>query len=316
MKRSVFVLLLLCAFVLCGCEQYETVEGIELPFTEGEIETVETYSYTDTPTGAIKKTVTDRETIRYLYETLSGIPMQTGPIEAKTGADVSCFRFNLTDGSAFEVIYEGYGVKDGLLSFPSLGKTYHVRADINGVWANLSGEALPAEPSEVPQPLDLERTPESQAPTAIEYTDSPEISNPEPGEIITESFSASDIVLIPDTDDAAYETLNFTGCGYLEPYSTGTEYALSEGTYSINVQVCAWSTSTDPICIGFYDLDTGVGTAQVFTGGLIQSEDGSGSVSISFDLDTGRYLVYVRNMADRNITSGLMRYTVSQSIGR
>lgn len=72
--------------------------------------------------------------------------------EEASGASLTSFRFNLTDGTCYELIYVGNGVKDGVLKSPTAGFMYFIPADVGWNSDQLySGlETVPAEESELP----------------------------------------------------------------------------------------------------------------------------------------------------------------------
>ena len=72
-------------------------------------------------------------------------------MEELTGASVTSFRFNLSNGQKFEIIYSGYGVKNGTLKIDN-GATYFTMSDIGWNWEILNEEyeAIPVQESELP----------------------------------------------------------------------------------------------------------------------------------------------------------------------
>ena len=124
--------------------------SIQFPFSVSDVESVEAYHYYSDPAEAEKKTVTDTETITALYESLQSLMLQDKDIEDQEIHNVAIFRFNLPDGSAYDIVYTGYGVKNGEIK-TSGGSNYFTSADLGGKWMNLPGEAIPAEESELPE---------------------------------------------------------------------------------------------------------------------------------------------------------------------
>lgn len=123
--------------------------SIQFPFGVSDIESIEAYHYYSNPAEAEKKTITDADTITSLYESFQSIMMQDKDIEDREIHNVAVFRFNLPDGSKYDVIYTGYGVKTGEIK-TSGGSNYFTSADIGGKWMNISAEAVPVDGSELP----------------------------------------------------------------------------------------------------------------------------------------------------------------------
>ena len=72
--------------------------------------------------------------------------------EETAGAAVTSFRFNLSDGTSYDLIYACYGVKNGELKSAAGGFKYFTSADIGSYWNNLNTEleAIPINESELP----------------------------------------------------------------------------------------------------------------------------------------------------------------------
>ena len=126
--------------------------SIDLPFEFSEVVNVEMYHYSGLPVSAEMKTVTDSEDMKELYDLFNRVSLQIRDTEEVTGASVTSFRFNLSDGSDYELIYVGNGVKNGILKSPTEGFVYFTSADIgwNWRWLNEELEAVPVEERELP----------------------------------------------------------------------------------------------------------------------------------------------------------------------
>ena len=72
-------------------------------------------------------------------------------VEETTGGDVTSFRFNLSDGTSYELIYVCNGVKNGKLKSSTGNFEYFTRSDIGSYWSNLDLEAVPVEENELPK---------------------------------------------------------------------------------------------------------------------------------------------------------------------
>lgn len=146
MKR--FIALLLCIFTLTasGCGQEM---NLTLPFAPEDIDSIEAYHYEETPAAAEKKVLTDSASIRELYESLCSLAVKDDHLESQTGAAVTSFRFDLADGTDFEIIYIGYGVKRGQL-ISNGNFDYQTEADVGGIWFDIPAGASAAEEQEFP----------------------------------------------------------------------------------------------------------------------------------------------------------------------
>lgn len=146
MKRLV---LLLCMLALCtaaaGCAQ-ET--ALRLPFDAAQVTGVEMYRFT-VSADAEKKVLTRQADINAVYELLDGLAVSDRKTQAEAGEAVTGFRFYLTDGAEYELVYCAQGVKRGRLVIPGAQAEYFTSADVGAAWQH-GGEAAPAKESELP----------------------------------------------------------------------------------------------------------------------------------------------------------------------
>ena len=86
-----------------------------------------------------------------IYSVLS--KLKDKQTEETTGADVTSFRFYLSDGTTYELIYVCNGVKNGKLKSETGGFEYFTSADIGSYWDGLNDEleAIPVNESELPR---------------------------------------------------------------------------------------------------------------------------------------------------------------------
>ena len=147
-KLTAFVLAVVCVLGLAGCGS-KTVK-IGLPFAAGDVENVEMYHFVGVPVSAEKKVIADEETIKNLYDMFEGLSLKRKKAEETSGGEVTSFRFNLSDGTSYELIYACYGVKTGSLKSPTGNFEYFTSADIGSYWSNTDLEAVPVEESELP----------------------------------------------------------------------------------------------------------------------------------------------------------------------
>ena len=147
-KATNLISFLILMMVLVGCSK-ETVH-IDFPFEVGEVENIEMYHYTGVPVSAEKKVVVAETDITDLYDMFENLSLKEKQVEENTGADVTSFRFNLSDGTSYELIYVCDGVKNGKLKSSTGNFEYFTRSDIGSYWFNNELEAVPVEESELP----------------------------------------------------------------------------------------------------------------------------------------------------------------------
>lgn len=160
MKRLVALFLtFICVLGLAGCNKVkilgvlpETI-NLDFPFETADVENVEMYHYSGAPISAEKKVVVEEGDIKELYDMFERLELTVKKVEETTGADVTSFKFNLSDGTNYELIYGGYGVKNGSLKSVSGGFEYFTSADVGWYWEFLDEEleAVPVEESELPK---------------------------------------------------------------------------------------------------------------------------------------------------------------------
>ena len=137
-KITALIFALILTLGLVGCNG-KTV-NIDFPFAVEDIESVEMYHYDGVPASAEKKAVVAENDIKTLYDMFKGLSLKDKPVEETAGADVTSFRFNLSDGSSYDLSYACYGVKNGELQSEAGGFKYFTSADIGSYWNNLNTE--------------------------------------------------------------------------------------------------------------------------------------------------------------------------------
>ncbi len=153
MKKTIgLISLLILMMGLVGCNE-ETV-NIDFPFEVGEVENIEMYHYTGVPVSAEKKVVVAETDITDLYDKFEDLSLIEKQVDETAGGDVTSFRFNLSDGTSYELIYVCDGVKNGKLKSSTGNFEYFTRSDIGSYWSNIDLEAVPVEESELPKQLD------------------------------------------------------------------------------------------------------------------------------------------------------------------
>ncbi len=151
MKKAI-ALFSLTVLVLClaGCNRKPV--KIDFPFDVEDVENIEMYHSAGVPVIVEKKVVTAESDISALYEMFEGLSLIDKEIEETAGADVTSFRFNLSDGTSYELIYVSGGVKRGNLKSETGGFVYFTSADIGAYWYDLNRalKAAPVNESELP----------------------------------------------------------------------------------------------------------------------------------------------------------------------
>ena len=125
--------------------------NIDFPFEVGDVENVEMYHYAGAPVSAEKKIVVAKTDITDLYHMFENLSLTDKQVEEITGADVTSFRFNLSDGTNYELVYVCNGVKNGKLKSSTGNFEYFTSSDIGSYWSNMDLESVPVKESELPK---------------------------------------------------------------------------------------------------------------------------------------------------------------------
>lgn len=150
-KVIVLTVVLVWMFFAFGCGQKE-MKNLELSFESADVESVEMYHYDDVPANAEKKLIKERTDIEHLYKVFNDLELEEKKVEEVTDASVTSFRFKLTDGRNYEIIYVGNGVKNGIIKSKADKLECFSSADIgwNWLYLNESLEATAVEEGELP----------------------------------------------------------------------------------------------------------------------------------------------------------------------
>ena len=150
MKKTIGMTALLFLMMgLIGCNG-ETA-NIDFPFEVGDVENVEMYHYAGAPVSAEKKIVVAKTDITDLYHMFENLSLTDKQVEEITGADVTSFRFNLSDGTNYELVYVCNGVKNGKLKSSTGNFEYFTNSDIGSYWSNMDLESVSVKESELPK---------------------------------------------------------------------------------------------------------------------------------------------------------------------
>ena len=136
-KLVILVIVLICVLALAVCNNSEE-KNINFPFDVGDVENIEMYHYTGAPVSAEKKVVVDESSIKVLYDMFEGLLLTS-------------FRFNLSDGTNYELIYICNGVKNGNLKSSTGNFEYFTSADIGSYWNDIELETVSVEEKELPK---------------------------------------------------------------------------------------------------------------------------------------------------------------------
>ena len=145
-KQFAFVLAIVLCLILSGCSQEVS---LSFPFEDADVERIEMFHFI-APTEAEKKVLTEQDDIQDLYQFLSGLTLQDKKTEPVAGGSVTSFRFHLSDGSTYEVIYSSIAVKSGRIWATGMGQDYFTSADVGGIYNAYHYEAEDAEEEELP----------------------------------------------------------------------------------------------------------------------------------------------------------------------
>lgn len=140
----IFAVMFCLSFV--GCTQ---PEKMDLPFEVSEVENIEMFHFID-PMDAEKKVITEQKDMEGVYMLLESISLEDKKTELAAGSSVTSFRFNLSDGTSYEVTYSSIAVKSGRIIMSDSEKEYFTSADIEATWNNSSYAVEEATESELP----------------------------------------------------------------------------------------------------------------------------------------------------------------------
>jgi len=150
MKKFIALFLAVaCILALAGCNN-KTV-NIDLPFGVEDVDNIEIYRFKGTPGHVEKKVVISEEDIKTVCDMFERLSFTTQKAKETAEATTTSFRFNLNDGTNYEMVYSCYGVKNGSLKSSTGNFEYFASADIGAAWGNVEPEAVQADASELPK---------------------------------------------------------------------------------------------------------------------------------------------------------------------
>ena len=145
-KQFAFVLTIVLCLVLGGCSQEVS---LSIPFEAADVEHMEMFYFID-PTEAEKKVLTEQDDIQDLYQFLDGLTLRDKETEPVAGSSMTSFRFHLSDGTAYEIIYSSIAVKTGRIWATGMEQDYFTSADVGGIYQSFQYEAEAAAEEELP----------------------------------------------------------------------------------------------------------------------------------------------------------------------
>ena len=147
MKKSIVsILMIILSIFVVGCSK---TTSIDFPFEISDVDNIEMFHFT-VPADAEKKVITKQEDIEAIYKSLDRISLKDKSTEPVAGGSVTSFRFNISDGTIYEVIYSAEAVKSGRIKTTDSKKDYFTSADIGGSWSNYDYEILNVSEDELP----------------------------------------------------------------------------------------------------------------------------------------------------------------------
>ena len=102
MKKIALVLVAAMVLVFTGCEKKET---ISMPFDVADVNNIEMYRNV-VPNSAEKQVITKTDDIEDIYFLFSGLEVSDKKTEPVAGGTVTSFRFNLSNDTSYEIIFQ------------------------------------------------------------------------------------------------------------------------------------------------------------------------------------------------------------------
>ena len=145
-KMFMLLMAIMLCFALTACSEKVS---IDFPFELSSVENVEMFRFI-IPADAEKKVITESEDIEGIYKTFESISLKDKATEPTAGGSVTSFRFNLSDGTSYEVIYSAVAVKSGRIITTGMEQDFFTSADIGANWESYDYEVIAASEDELP----------------------------------------------------------------------------------------------------------------------------------------------------------------------
>ena len=145
-KMFTLLMAIMLCFALTACSEKVS---IDFPFELSSVENVEMFRFIN-PVDAEKKVITKSEDIEEIYQTFESVSLKDKTTEPTAGGSVTSFRFNLSDGTSYEVIYSEVAVKAGRVITTGMEQDFFTSADIGAFWESYDYEVTTASEDELP----------------------------------------------------------------------------------------------------------------------------------------------------------------------
>lgn len=131
-KMPIIIFVFVLCFFSVSCIQTKT---ISFPFKLTEVKTVEIFHFI-VPADAEKKVITKQEDIMSIYRSLENISLKDEVTEPAAGGSTTSFRFNLSDGTSYEIFCSETSGLSEKIYFSNSDRNYSTTADIEKIWYN------------------------------------------------------------------------------------------------------------------------------------------------------------------------------------
>lgn len=145
-KIFALVMTIMLCFALTACNEKVS---IDFPFEVSNVKNVEMFHFI-VPADAEKKVITESKDIEGIYRTLESISLKDKATEPTGGGSVTSFRFNLSDGTSYEIIYSAVAVKSGRIITTDMKQDFFTSADIGANWERYNYEIITVPEDELP----------------------------------------------------------------------------------------------------------------------------------------------------------------------
>lgn len=146
-KILVLVMTVLLCFTLIACGEKVS---IDFPFELSHVENVEMF-HCFNPADAEKKVITKSEDIEDIYQIFESISLKGKATEPTAGGSVTSFRFNLSDGTFYEIVYSEVDVKSGRIIITDMGQDFFTSDNIAANWETYDYEVVAVSEDELPR---------------------------------------------------------------------------------------------------------------------------------------------------------------------
>lgn len=137
----------LFCFTLTACGEKVS---IDFPFELSYVENVEMFHFFN-PAEAEKKVITESEDIEDIYQIFESISLKDKATEPTAGGSVTSFRFNLSDGTFYEIVYSEVAVKSGRIITTDMEQDFFTSANIAANWETYDYEVMAVSEDELPR---------------------------------------------------------------------------------------------------------------------------------------------------------------------